>query len=887
MVNCLKKKAAFLVTMFLLCMITPLNAEQGVNRVSVAIYPFEIESQNTKDKLADTIPVMLADQLRKNGARVVVVDEVVDRSQWTPDQYKNQGIKLGVDQIITGQVFVLGQRMSIDATMYSTYKDQAPLTLFAQSRGEQTIASAVEQLNKGILGELFEKRIISNIVVKGNRRIESDAILRVITSKTQEIMEPAKLSKDLAQIYKMGFFDNVVIEQKKLDRGLEIVFQVTEKPTVRYIDFSGNHVYENEELSDVVETTTGSILNIYKINSDVDKLKRLYTEKNYHNIDISYEIEEKKNHQADIFFNIKEGEKLKIESITFEGNHYFESDDIKDVMKIQEKGFWSFLTNSGDLDEAELENDVIRIESHYKNNGFINVKVSDPEITYGEEAITIRYKIQEGDQFSIGNVDIEGDILTTKAALMERISSQPGELYNHETLRTDLLKLNDTYANKGYANVKVSPMVDRNAEAKKVNIRFRIVKGELVYFNRIDIVGNTKTRDKVIRRELAVKEQGQYSMAKIQRSFRNLRYKDYFETVDIKPVETGVPNQRDLTVTVKEKPTGNFAFGGGFNSSDGAFGQVSLEERNLLGKGYNLKLMARLSGETGLYNISFTEPWLFDRPISLGADAYKLEKEYDYYDRNSIGVTLRNAYRQIWDYTAIGAEYNIEKFEVENLQDGKVSVTEGEYLTASIKPYISYDSRNHFFLPTKGMFHKFSMEYAGQFVGGEIDYTKYLAESGVWFPLFWKFTGALHIKGGYLDDRTDGEPEIDWARFYLGGINSIRGFDDTDDINANVLNSDGSERQRGGEKFIQFNAEMIFPIEEKLGVVGVFFYDRGDVYRTSEDIDLGNQFSSAGFELRWNSPMGPIRLAYGIVVEGQDVKETGDGQFDFSIGAFF
>ena len=181
------------------------------------------------------------------------------------------------------------------------------------------------------------------------------------------------------------------------------------------------------------------------------------------------------------------------------------------------------------------------------------------------------------------------------------------------------------------------------------------------------------------------------------------------------------------------------------------------------------------------------------------------------------------------------------------------------------------------------MYHRASIEYAGEFLGGEIDFTKYLAESAFFFPLFWEFTGGIYAKGGYLDDRTNGDPDIDWERFYLGGIKSIRGFDNTD-INGS---EEGDTIEVGGEKFVQFNIEMIFPIQEDAGVYGVLFYDRGDVYTDGEDIDFGEQFSSSGFELRWNSPMGPVRLAYGIVIEGQDVKDTGDGQFDFSIGAFF
>ena len=460
-------------------------------------------------------------------------------------------------------------------------------------------------------------------------------------------------------------------------------------------------------------------------------------------------------------------------------------------------------------------------------------------------------------------------------------------LYNRELIRRDLLTLTDLYSNQGYANVNIAPMINKDEKTKIVSLTFKIAKGELVYFNRIIITGNSKTRDKVIRREMAVQEQGRFNMAGIQRSHRNLGVQEYFQDIDIKPTMTDQPNQRNLEVKVTEKSTGNFSFGGGFSSDDGPYGQVSVEERNLFGRGQTLRFTTKISGATALYNLSFTEPWLMDKPISAGTDIYKFEKEYDYYDRDAIGFTLKAGFRQFWDYTSVGVEYNFESFDISDVQSTLTSVTPGSYLTSSIKPFISYDSRDHYFLPTHGAINKFSVQYAGEFLGGEIDFTKVEVETGIFFPIFWKFTGAVHAKGGYLDDQTKGNPDIDWERFYLGGINSIRGFDQYD-INTTPQ---GSLIQRGGDKFIQFNVELIFPIEEDMGVAGVLFYDRGDVYGSGENIDILDQYSTAGFELRWNSPMGPIRLAYGLVIEGSAGgnfrKETGSGQVDFSIGAFF
>ncbi len=874
------KIGLILTLLFYFCTINSLLAEQ---KVSVAVFAFHVQAEKANDKIRTAVPELLKEKLEKYGVKIILIDPETDTSSWSYNRFRQAGIRLGVDWIITGDIFIAGKGISIDSQMHNVYENQLPLTFFSKAPGLEELYTAVSTLGRNIMGELFQKKIIATIKIEGNKRVESDAISRIITSKIGELLNPITLEKDLGLVYKMGYFDNVVIEKKTLDRGVEIIIKVDEKPNVKNILFKDNRIYKTEELLDIVETSTGSILTVYKINNDVEKLKRLYFEKNYHNCGIDYEIKLLKNGQANIIFTINEGEKVKIKSIVFQGNDYFNVDEIKDVMSSKEKGFWSFLTSSGDLDETELDNDAIRIESLYKNNGFINVKVSDAKVDMEKESISISFKINEGDQYKIGVVAIKGDILTSETALSGMLVSKASQLYNRELIRKDMISLNDLYSNKGYANARIAPILDRDEKTKIVNITYTIDQGELVYFNRIVITGNSKTRDKVIRRELAIQEQGRYNMQAIQRSFRNLSVKDYFANVDIKPVKTKNSNQRDVQVQVEEKSTGNFSFGGGFSSDDGAFGQFSVQERNFFGRGQTLKFTTRLSGSNALFNIGFTEPWMFDRPISAGFDIYKYDNEYDNYDKKALGLTISGGHRQYWDYTSVGLVYNIESFEISNVDTSETNVRRGSYLSSSIQPYISYDSRNHRFLPTKGMYHKASFEYAGEFIGGEIDFTKYLVESAVFFPLFWNVTGGIYAKGGYLDDRTGGDPDIDWEKFYLGGIKSIRGFDNTD-INATP---EGSTIEEGGERFVQFNFEMIFPVSEDAGAYGVLFYDRGDVYNSGDDIDFGDQFSTVGFELRWNSPMGPIRLAYGFVLEGKDVKDTGDGQFDFSIGAFF
>ena len=547
-----------------------------------------------------------------------------------------------------------------------------------------------------------------------------------------------------------------------------------------------------------------------------------------------------------------------------------------------EKGLFSFFTSSGNLNETEVKNDAVKIESLYKNNGFIDAKVSDPDIEIGKEYISIHFKIEEGAQYKIRKVDLSGDLILAKEEILKEIKSREGEFYNREKIRNDMNFLADFYSQRGFANAHINPLIDKNENDHLMSVDYSINKGEPVYFRNVNISGNSKTRDKIIRRELKVVEQDLYNKENIEKSFKNLNRLDYFAEIEVIPSKTEEENLVDLNVKVLEKDTGAFSFGGGISSEDGGFGMISLQERNLFGRGQTGKIAAKISGSTALYDISFFEPYILDTPVSGGINLYKEDKEYEFYDKDALGMTLMLGYK-LFDYTRIGINYNIEDFEISDVQSAYTNMTTGSFLTSSIKPYIIYDSRDDIFLPTEGFKHVFSVEYAGEFVGGEIDYTKYLAETSVFFPLFWKFTGALHAEGGYFDDRTNDSIDVDYAKFYLGGMNSIRGFSKYDISGRRS----GDAKERGGEKYVQLNAEITFPLTDKYKVAGVFFYDRGDVYRISEDIDFADQFSSIGTGFRWNSPMGPLRIEYGWVIDGKNIKKTGDGEFAFSVGASF
>lgn len=792
---------------------------------------------------------------------------------------QNIGLAKGLDYLIWGSLFTTGGELSVDIRLFNVLALQDPIPYFGKAAAVENLYNVVTTLCREIGSDLFERQMIVSIDVEGNRRIEADAVLKVIDAKQGDVFKPAQLSNDLKRVFEMGYFEDVRIESREEEKGIGLHFIVTEKATVRKLKYVGNHVYEDDEVAEVVQTGTGSILNIYKINEDIQRIKALYTEKNYHNCEVTYTAEALDNNQADIVFTIKEGKKLKVETILFEGNHFFSDKEIKKVMETDEKGFFSWITSSGDLDRNQLDQDVYRIESLYKNNGFIDARISDPEVRFESEHIVVKFKIQEGEPYKVGTLLFKGDLIVSEDRLQETLKMKSGDLYSREKLRTNVFAVSDIYMNQGYANADIVPGIQKNDVEKVVDITFQIDKGNPVYIERVLISGNTKTRDKVIRRQILVIEQELYSMVKIQKSMKNLQRIDFFENVDIKTSKGSREDWLDLNVEVMEKPTGAFSFGGGYSSEDNLFGMISVSERNFRGRGQVLSAKAEVSASATRFSLSFTEPWMFDIPLSFGVDVYNWDKEYDYYDRDSKGGSVRFGYL-VFDYTTAGFKYGYEDFTIDNVQEAYTDVDEGHYVTSSITLSMRYDSRNKPFNPTEGAQHTASVEYAGGFLGGEIDFTKYIVETGWYFPLFWKFTGFLHGRAGFLDDRSRDDIEIDYERFYLGGINSVRGYD-WQDINATP---EGEIEERGGEKFIQFNAEMVFPIVEDLNFAGVIFYDMGDTYLKDEDVALEDLYSSYGAGFRWYSPMGPIRIEYGKILNG---NEYSGGRWEFSMGAAF
>ncbi len=463
-----------------------------------------------------------------------------------------------------------------------------------------------------------------------------------------------------------------------------------------------------------------------------------------------------------------------------------------------------------------------------------------------------------------------------ESELRSKLGIVKEEYYNRSVIRQDVITLTDVYADKGYANADVMPEVTEHPEEKTIDLTYHIKKNQPVYFEKIIISGNTKTRDKVIRRELDVFEQELYSSNRLKRSIRNLYRLDYFEDVKVKTLPGTTENDMVLQLEVEEKPTGTFSFGAGYSGVDKLYVMASVAERNFLGRGQFMELKVQTGSASRQYSFDFTEPWLFDIPLSAGVNAYKWEREYDDYDRDSTGGGISFGY-PLFDYTRGYIKYGYDASNISNLsEDISPYVYAGDNVQSSVSLSMVYDSRNRVFNPTEGSRHQVTLQYAG--LGGNIGFSKIIAEAGRYFPLFWGTVGYLHGEAGYVRENS-GMDLPDWERFYLGGINSLRGFDWRE---VSPVTDTGVEI--GGTEYVQFNIEYLFPIIKDAGLMGLVFYDTGNAW-ASEGHSYSGLRESAGFGIRWYSPMGPLRLERGYILDQKPGE--GNGRWEFSIGGSF
>ncbi len=857
---------------------------------TVMVLPLSVFASQSAADVTDRIDLALKNQLRREGAVILPVPADVKNSPggvpWTLPALRVLAAQAVADYVVWGSLSWFGRQLSMDLKMMRP-ADAGDVTwnYYAEGAGIDRLLVSLRRVGNQISMRVLGRQEISDILIEGNQRIEADAINRAIRTKPGDVLRRKDIARDINKVYAMGYFEDVRVESEEVPDGVDVYFVVKENPTIRQVTFTGNDEFDEDELQENLTVKIGTVLNNAKIRINAQRISGLYKEKNFHNVQVTTDISAPdKNNQVDVTFNVVEGKKLKITKIFFEGNKTYTESKLQKLIETSEKGIFSFITSSGELKTDELEQDSGRIAAFYQNNGFIDARVGEPIVEYREKGIQVTFKIVEGERYKVGNVDIIGDMVVPKELLIPRLQIRAEPYFSRERLRNDVLVLTDAVADEGYAYADVVPQIHEDRETLVVDVVYAVDKGQQVYFEKIIISGNTKTRDKVIRRELRVHEQELFSGRRMKAGIGSLYRLDFFEDIKVDTPKGSTEDKMVLKIDVVEKQTGSFSFGGGYSSSESLFGNVSVTQRNLFGRGQILNLSATIGGRSTRYRLGFTEPWLFDIPLSAGGEVYIWDYDYDTYTKESTGFSLSAGY-PVWNYTRLYGSYTFDQSNITDIDitaSDSVKELAGLNITSSISSSLRYDSTNRRFNPTMGSTHAGTLQYAG--LGGDIGFTKVVLETGWYHPLFWKFTGLAHGKTGFVWEH-EGKILPDYEKFYLGGINSLRGFEYTD-LSPVETNSLGLTSHVGGEKYVQVNLEILFPLLEDAGLVGLVFFDTGDLYTAEEEIDLGNLRESAGFGIRWFSPLGPIRLEYGHILDPIPGQGEG-GRWEFAMGTAF
>ncbi|WP_417913046.1 outer membrane protein assembly factor BamA, partial [Candidatus Electronema sp. TJ] len=789
----------------------------------------------------------------------------------------------GMDYAAVGSLSVIGRRISVDMQIIDLLEPGKSQPVYKEGASSAELALVLEELLTEVLGRTNSELTVASVAPVGNERIDSGAILGKISTKPGDPYSPDKLRDDLKSIFKMGYFDNVTIEVADSPKGKKVVFQVQEKPLIHKITFTGIDKLDEKDVQDAAGIKANSILNPAALNEAVKKIDELYRSKGYSSAKSSFKINESDPKNTEVLFEINEGTKMSIAEIHFSGNKSFDEDELKGELQTGTwKWYASWLTGSGTLKNDVLKQDAARLTAFYADHGFIEAKVGEPEVKEEGEDILITFPIEEGPRYKLGEVDVQGDLLKSREELLAMLDIRKQEFFSRKVMQEDILKLTDLCAEQGYAFAEVDPKIKKSDSGSVVDVTLTISKGELVKFNRVEVQGNTRTRDNVIRRDLQVEEGGTYNSKAVRDSVKKLQRLGFFEDVTVTPQPTLEEDQMDILVAVKERATGQFSIGAGYSSSDKLMFMGEISEDNFLGLGTRLSFSANMSAVSSKFNLSYTDPRIFDSRVSAGADVFNWEREYTDYTKSSKGAGLRLGHHLIEEWR-IYYGYSWTDTTLEDIaEDASDYIRESAKIniTSAFKISLVRDTRDKLFNTNEGSRNSISVQQAGGLFGGEAQYTKVEGSSGWYYPLPLSTVVSGRLSAGKVFENEDGKLPV-YDNFYLGGMNSIRGFKSSTISPINPAN----DEKYGGDKMWFANLELHFPLLKDAGLRGVVFSDFGNVYAQDDDWDFGSMKKSAGLGLNWLSPMGPLRLVWGYNLDSEPGDE--DAQWDFAMGGNF
>ena len=750
---------------------------------------------------------------------------------------------------------------------------------------------------------------VDAVRVEGNRRVEEAAIRVHIRAQPGRPLEPGALDQDVRSIYAMGFFEDVQVAIETVGTERVLVYRVKERPLLREVKIEGNKKVTTEDLETALKVRPRTILDLEKVYRGIEEAQKLYDQKGFKDAKIAFETSEPdEKGEVVLTYKVDEAKVVRIYEIVFEGNAAFSARNLRRVLQTKEKWFLSWLTSAGNLDPEVLKTDVERLTAYYYDNGYVNVRIDEPEVERDDDGLLVRFRIDEGEQFQVGDVEISGEGIGDVTPFRKNLETKTGEVFRASQLRKDVFTLTEVYGDRGYAFVNVEPGTRVDPDAKKVDINFKVDKGPEVYFDRIEISGNTKTRDEVVRRELAVFEQQRFSGSLLKASRERVQRLGFFQEVNMTTQRSSEADKINLLIDVKEAQTGAFTAGAGFSSADQFLFNVRLSENNLFGSGDRVALNGDLGSIRQNLTLDYIDTYFLDTYFTMSFSGFNFRLEYDDFTREGAGFSVQAlypftalGYRSFFDLFSLeevrfGLEYKLEQADISDLSRfflvPSIVSEAGKTLTSSVIPTIVRNTLNHPFDPTDGSVQNASVQFAG--LGGDAEFAVVEARAR-WFYPFYKnqalgtfvvSTGGRVGWGVGQEGRSGTEIPL-FERFFPGGINSVRGFrtrtlgprEPVFDVNGNVVDT----TPVGGSTQLIINNELIFPIVEPLGLRGVIFFDIGNAWRQEDGIPLGDLRYAAGWGFRWLSPIGPLRIEIGYPLDRKSGERT--SVFLFSFGA--
>ncbi len=604
----------------ILLLIPAILLAQEPPRKKIMIFPFKTHEKGSPDGFSNELAAILGSQLEREGDLEIVSGvpfrELIRGKNVDPARIARIANRADSAAAIWGTISRLDEGYSVEISVMGKDERKKPREFSGTGKDMEELMARMKDLAGEIGAAVLERPKIGSIDIEGNKRVQKETILNKLDMKPGEVFRRSALSDEIRDLYKMGYFDDVQIRAEETPTGqVDLHITLKERPSIKSIEIEGNKVFAKDELLDALTTKSLTVASTEKIRDDIAKIKKMYEKEGYYQPKIDYEIKELTPAEAKLVFKIEEGQKSFLTKIVLEGREKLPEKEIAKLMTLKEKGWFWFLDETGTFTTEKLEENRMRIMAAYLENGFINVQVGAPKVDIRDGKVTVTYPIREGNRFQVRKVEVEGDLLIPKEKLLAELSVKPRTWFKRSLLGEDLKSLTKLYNNMGYAYVDIEPRQKVNEQHDFIDLAYHITKGQRVTIEKVDIAGNERTRDKVIRRSLAVGEGDLYNADAFDATKSRLEQLDYFEAVRLKTSPGSRPDLMDVTVEVMEKKTGSLAAGLGYSSQDGATGNVNLKERNLFGLGIVADAKANISGRRNSYEGSLSYPWLFDLPI--------------------------------------------------------------------------------------------------------------------------------------------------------------------------------------------------------------------------------------------------------------------------------